>query len=94
MIVCKINTAKIDKALLFEGKSGKYLDIALLENRDGQDKYGNDGFVTQSATKEMRERGERGPIIGNWKEVGKGATLRQSPPAQNKPSEDDSGSPF
>lgn len=69
MITVSINTAKIDKAHLFEGKTGKFLDIALLESKNGKDKYGNDGFVTQSISKDARARGERGPIIGSWKRL-------------------------
>lgn len=70
MIVCKINVTKIDKAHLFDGKNGKYLDIALHENRDGEDQYGNLGFITKSVSQDARQRGEKGPIIGNFKEVG------------------------
>lgn len=71
MITLKINVTKIDKSALFTGKNGKYLDLVLHDNRDGQDQYGNDGFVTQDIGKERREAGERGPIIGNWKETRK-----------------------
>ena len=28
---------------------------------------GGDGFIVQGLSKEARERGEKGPIIGNWK---------------------------
>ena len=70
MKTLKINVTKIDKAALFEGKNGKYLDLVLFDNRDGVDQYGNHGFVTQDIGKARREAGERGPIIGNWKEVG------------------------
>lgn len=69
MITVSINTAKIDKSYLFEGKTGKFLDIALMESKNGKDKYGNDGFVTQSISKEARARGERGPIVGSWKKL-------------------------
>ena len=70
MITLNINTAKIDKTALYEGKTGKFLDITLMDNRDGPDKFGNDGFAVQGLGKERREAGERGPIIGNWKHVG------------------------
>ena len=70
MKVAKIDVTKIKKEHLFSGKNGaKHLDIAIHENRDGTDQYGNDGFITQSVSKEARERGEKGPIIGNWKEL-------------------------
>jgi hypothetical protein len=70
MKTLKINCSKIDKSALFEGKNGKYLDLVLFENKGGVDQYGNHGFVTQDIGRERREAGERGPIIGNWKEVG------------------------
>jgi hypothetical protein len=70
MQTIKINVTKIDKSALFDGKNGKYLDLVLFENKDGVDSYGNHGFVTQDIGKERRERGERGPILGNWKHVG------------------------
>ncbi len=69
MIVCKINVTRIDKTALFDGKNGKYLDIALVEKPD---QYGNDGFVAQGLNQERRAKGEKGPIIGSWKTVGGG----------------------
>jgi len=65
-----INTAKIDKTALYEGKKGKYLSLTLMENKDGKDDYDNDGFIVQDIGKQRREVGERGPIVGNWKYVG------------------------
>lgn len=91
MIAAKINVTRIDKAHLFSGKNGKYLDIALHENKDGPDQYGNDGFVTQSVSKEARDRGEKGPIIGNWRRVGKRADPKPKadPKPDGEPPEDD-----
>jgi hypothetical protein len=70
-----IDVTKIDKAHLFQGKSGTYLDVALWEKPD---QYGNDGFITQGVSKEARARGEKGNIIGNWKH-------NTPPPAQQAP---------
>lgn len=68
MITAKLNLKKIDKDALFRAESGAiYLDVAFIENKNGRDEFGNDGFVAQSISKERREAGERGPIIGNWK---------------------------
>lgn len=100
MIVAKIDVSKIDKAHLFEGKKGKYLDIALHQKPN---EYGDDGFITQSVSKEARDKGVKGAIIGNWKTVGQKAangksTQRQSAPASSKPetplSDDDQSLPF
>ena len=78
MIILKVDVTKIDKSLLFKGQKGTYLDCALHENRDGEDEYGNMGFISQSVGREARERGEKGPIIGNYKEIGR----KQDKPAQ------------
>lgn len=83
MIVLKIDVTKIDKNHLFVGKSGKYLDCILNENRDGPDQYGNIGFIAQSVSKEAKEKGERGPIIGNYKEIV--TTPRVPKQAESKP---------
>ena len=84
MIVLKIDVTKIDKNHLFQGKSAKYLDAAL-HNRP--DEYGNEGFITQSVSKEARARNEKGPIIGNWKNVGGASkpTQAETKPAASKP---------
>ena len=85
MIAIKINCSRIVKEHLYAGKNGKYLDLALFENRDGPDQYGNDGFVTQSVSKDARERGDRGPIIGNWKRIEKRAQQAASASATRAP---------
>lgn len=70
MRTANINVTRIDKSALYEGKNGKYLSLVFFDNKDGPDQFGNDGFVTQDIGKERRMAGEKGPIIGNWKEVG------------------------
>lgn len=70
MIALNINVNKIDKTALYEGKNGKYLALTLIKNKQGVDDYGNHGFVSQDLGKERRLKGERGPILGNYKEVG------------------------
>lgn len=60
MIIVKIDVMKIDKSKLFSGKNGaKYLDIVLMENRDGEDQYGNSHMAVQGVTKEERANGVR-----------------------------------
>lgn len=68
----KINVAKIPKDKLFKGAKGTYLDAVLMENRDGTDQYGWDGFISIDTTKEERNQGVRGVIIGNFKYIGQG----------------------
>jgi len=66
----KLDVTKLNKEMLFKGAKGTYADLTLMDNRDGTDQYGNDGFVVQDVGKERREAGEKGPIVGNWKYVG------------------------
>ena len=62
----KIDVKKINKAEMFVGEKGTYLDVVIFMN-DEPDQYGNDGVVIQSISKEKREAGEKGPILGNVK---------------------------
>ena len=71
MISLSIKTEKIDKQHLITGKNGKILSVVLFENKDGQGQYGDDGYITQGISKEKRDAGERGPIVGNWKHMEK-----------------------
>lgn len=68
-IKLKIDVSKISKPDLYQGKKGIYLDAVLFENRDGQSEYGDDGFIVQGISKEKRDAGERGPIVGNWRHM-------------------------
>jgi hypothetical protein len=45
------------------------MDVTLMDNRDGPDQYGQDGFATLDLGKDRRLAGERGPILGNWKDL-------------------------
>jgi len=45
------------------------MDVTLMDNKDGRDQYDNDGFATLDLGKARREAGERGPILGNWKDL-------------------------
>ena len=72
---------------VFVGEKARYLELTLIPNRDGPDKYGYAGFAAVNLTKERREAGEKGPIIGNWKPIGKPAAT--PPPVQITPPEDD-----
>jgi hypothetical protein len=69
IIRASINTAKIDKSAMIDGKQGKYIAFTLLENRDGEDQYGNNFMIIQDIGKERRDTGEKGAILGNGKFV-------------------------
>jgi hypothetical protein len=79
----KIDVTKIDKSAIHVGAKGKYIDLTLMENRDGVDQYGNNGFIVQDIGKERRLAGEKGPILGNWKHVGQ--TTQNPPQAAPRP---------
>ena len=61
----KIDVSKIEKSLLFKGAKGVYLDATVFIDPDTADEYGNHGMVTQDVSKEAREAGEKGNILGN-----------------------------
>jgi hypothetical protein len=62
-----INLNKVDKSRLTKDKNGNsWLNLSGFVN-EIPDKYGNNGFITQSQTKEEREGGENLPILGNFR---------------------------
>ena len=61
----KIDVTKIDKEKLYKGAKGTYLDAQVFVDIDDADQYGNNGMITQAVTKEARDNGERGAILGN-----------------------------
>lgn len=87
MIVLKLNCSRIPKERLFAGKNGKYIDLVLVENKNGPDQFGNDGFISVSVTKNERDSGTKGEIVGNWKHVGgqKAPPARQDAPPRRLP---------
>ena len=91
----KLDVTKLNKDLFFKGAKGTYADLTLMDNKDGTDQYGNDGFIVQDVGKERREAGEKGPIIGNWKEVGQkrqgehSSRPKSAPSQQRRPQSDE-----
>lgn len=75
----RINLNQVDKARLYTGAKGTYLD-AVIFLKDDVDQYGNSGMIVQSVTSEQRASGERGNILGNVKVIGGGN--QQSAPSQ------------
>jgi len=69
IIKLKLDLTKVDKTKLFrsEKTSAVYLDVTLLENKNGVDQYGNSFMAVQDISKEAREAGEKGAILGNGK---------------------------
>ncbi len=84
MITVKIDVTKIDKARLFKGAKGTYLDLILIETPNGE--YG-DYMVKQSVTKEERLAKLQMPILGNAKNMGGGARAAAPAAQHSKPAE-------
>ena len=95
-ISIKIDVKKIEKARLFEGKNGTYLDLTTFIDTDKEGKYGDHGFISQSVDKEEREQGVKTPILGNCKVFftdlqsnNQPSNLQQSSPAPTNDFDDD-----
>ena len=87
MINISINVTKILKEHMKTGKSGVYLDLFVFENREGKDRYGNDGMVFQTVPKAARDMGIKGPILGNFKYMEKTgpSSTEATPKPANRP---------
>ena len=82
----KIDVSKIEKARLFKGAKGTYLDATVFINIDQLDQYGNSGMITQDVKKEEKDAGTKSPILGNcklfWNE---GGQAPQQQPQRQQP---------
>ena len=63
----KISVNQIEKARLFKGQKNTYLDATVFIDLDELDQYGNSGMITQDVSKEEKNQGVKGPILGNAK---------------------------
>ena len=66
-ISIRIDVTKIEKARIYKGEKGSYLDLTTFIDTDNKDQYDNHGFIAQSVSKEEREQGIKTPILGNCK---------------------------
>ena len=66
-ISVRIDVTKIDKSRLYKGAKGTYLDLTTFVDTEQQDQYENNGFISQSLTKDEREAKYQTPILGNVK---------------------------
>lgn len=78
----KIDVSKIDKALLFKGAKGVYLDAKVFIDIDQKDQYDNNGMITQ----EVGQGQDQGAILGNckvfWNDSGQQQVHQQQPQQQ------------
>jgi len=93
LIKLKIDVKKINKERLYNGKKGTYLNAVLFLGQHADD-YGNHGMIVEDITKEERDAGVKGNIIGNAKlpmPAHSPAQQQQSapPPPQQNNQEDD-----
>lgn len=95
MISLSIKTYEIDPEHIIIGKNGKIVSVVLFANKDGRGKYGDDGFAVQGVSKELRDKGVRGKIIGNWRYTGQGASAGGNDGNRNnQPEDSDDNVPF
>jgi len=83
MMQIKIDVNKIDKQRLYPGKKGTYLTAAIILH-DETDEYGNDGVVIEQISKEERESGHKGTILGNVKFLEKKKSTETNRSAKNE----------
>ena len=73
-----IDVSKIDKSKLIAGKKGTYLNVSIMV-KDDLDQYGNIGMIIQDTTKEEREAGVKGAILGNIKDLPGKSPVQSAP---------------
>ena len=82
----KIDVSKIEKGRLFKGAKGTYLDAQVFIDVDNVGEFGDNGMIVQQITKEERENGVKGQILGNATVFWKGQSdNNQAKPQQRKP---------
>jgi hypothetical protein len=79
----KLDLTKIDKSKLFKSeKTGAiYLDLLMIESPNNQ--YGQSHMIVQDVSKEDREKGIKGAILGNAKELVKQESTTTSTKVQD-----------
>lgn len=83
----KIDVSKISKSRLFKGAKGTYLDCVLIESKNEF----SDFMIIEQVTKEEREAGVKGAIIGNGSYFGQ---QQQGQPEQQPVNEELGELPF
>lgn len=86
MISIKIDVTKINKSKLYKGEKGTYLNCTLIDTPSSQ--YG-DYMIVEETTKEEREQGIKGAILGNGKTIKPKQEQTSAQTAQDLPVNDD-----
>lgn len=96
MIKLSIDLKKIDQSKCRSHPNGaKYCDLVLIESP--QNRFGNDYMVVQGVSKEDRDAGVKGAILGNGKNFETKRPANPQPPrktAKPAPPESDDSVPF
>ena len=94
----KIDVSKIDKNRLFTGQKGTYLDATVFIDVDQLDQYGNSGMITQDVSKEEKQQGVKGNILGNckvfWNDGGNNNPQPQNNQSWGQPQQPNNGQPY
>lgn len=85
----KINCSMIEKARLFKGAKGAYLDATVFIDLDQLDQYGNSGMITQDVSKDEKDQGVKGAILGNCKVFWRDDNSQPAPQRQAMPADYD-----
>jgi len=93
IVTLKIDVTKISKERLYKGKKGTYLDAVVFLDPQA-DQYGNNGMITESVSKEEREAGTKGAILGNAKIISGGQQTKQTQQSAPQPPADEDDLPF
>ncbi len=81
----KINLSAIEAARVFKGAKGDYLDCTTFIDLDQLDQYGNSGMITQDVSKDDKQKGIKGAILGNCKVFwGEGVQVPQAQQASQQ----------
>ena len=75
----KIDKTRIKDVVRKDGTTAKFLNLVMMTNEQA-DQYGNDGFIAESVSKEEKEQGKKGAILGNCKILGKPQAQASAPP--------------
>lgn len=94
IIAVKIDVKKLLKEHFFQGKgTALYADLILIPTPTSA--YNDSHMVCQSLPKELRDQGQKGPIVGNAKILksggGKPQQRRPEPTERQQANQDDTG---
>ena len=86
-IAIKVNVSKIDKNRLFKGEKGTYLDCTTFIDTENPGQFEDHGFISQDVSREERDQGVKGNILGNCKVFYKRVTSQNTGQSQERQQE-------